>query len=245
MSHGSRLLPCVEIRARVTDINGDAGNRRGDGYYNGLIQRALKALAYHTLYDKRTFTAPARRIVDLPKDFANIDAVHLFNGTECNMALAVNVYHKDHTQTGDGDYIAENHGIGDHVMESSLPVGEPFGLYFWNVQQGKLMLSSQCSAFENVFVGYRGLGVEFGKEPLVPAVLEEAVVYWVALRSLEAKMHDTDADKPTIRDAIRNCKEVLFGAERVWQTAFSNVKSPDIKAMKDHNIYKAGYGKPF
>jgi hypothetical protein len=242
MSHGSRLLPCNEIIARVTDINGDPGKERGDGYYYGLIQRALKALSYETLFDKRTFSAPisSNYVVALPPDFANIEAVHLFSGAECNMLYAQPVYHTPMYRTGRGAVLKENMGFGDQVHETSLPGGFPSTLYTFDVQQGNMMLSSTCGQYESVFVQYYGLGTIFGEEPLVPMVLEEAVVYWVALRSLEGKLHDPGANMTAVRDSIRNCKDVLYGSERVWDKAIHNATMPDIKAMADHNIYKAG-----
>lgn len=184
----------IEAEEIITDVVQELDDseyrKRSFPYYMGLVQRAVTELAYDTAFDDRVFEAviPDNLRIDLPGGLANIEKVLLFNGEACDASSAVNCYWHRHFQNKpEGGYLASNQWHNDNdVMQPSMggSSNPPSNLYFWNTVRGKLMLSSNCSAFDRVHVRYAGLGyLKFGDKPMVPAFAREAISAWVLCKA--------------------------------------------------------------
>jgi len=176
MSHGARMLTADLVIADITDVLGPAANK-GKGVYTSYIQRALAGIGYLTLYDKKDFTAtiPDDLVIDVPEDLANVERLHGFSGSKCEMTAANKIWLTSFKRFGPSGLIKENRGFADKVQQGTI--SDTRNYLFGNIQQGKLMLSSACKQqFEKVYMEYSGTGVVFGEAPTIPPVLREYVI---------------------------------------------------------------------
>lgn len=246
MIQGARKYSPAEVRASVMANVGDAG-QMSDGYYNGLIVRALKELALDTFFDHRTYTAdiPASLMVNMPKDFAGLKKVFAFSGTVCEPSAMINAhYHDRMTRQGGGAFFAENRGYnGTDRLSDNLWTHDPApSLLYFGLQDGVLMLSSQFSAYERVYVEYNGLGTEFGDEPVIPAWAQQAIIDWCTVEALRPKVAENPGRWiPVKRDAELS----LLGDGRKrgsWAEAKKRVQQIDQKGVADLHKTLTSFG---
>lgn len=196
----SSTIPADEVianvRGAVNDDGLDGPLRRSRGHLVGYMRSALIDLSYDSLYDKRNFDAaiPANLIVTLPKGYADITHLWLYSGDKCDFTSSANMFwHRGMTRYGAGNYFAENKGHDDDVVlgnslssdgDQGLIIGRS-RLFSYNVQAGRLMLSSSCKVFERVHMLYIGLGQDEGVEPQVPTALQNAVEDFMKMKWYE------------------------------------------------------------
>lgn len=245
MIQGARKYSPAEITASVMANVGDAGVM-SDGYYNGLIVRAMKELALDTFFDHRTFTkaVPSSLMVTMPEDFAGLKKVFAYSGTQCEPSAMKNAhYHDRMTRQGGGAYFAENRGWnGTDPVADNLWYNEPNVLFF-GLQDGVLMLSSGFTAYENVYVEYNGTGTKFGDEPLIPAWAQQAIIDWCTVEALRPKVAENPGRWiPVKRDAELS----LLGDGRKrgsWAEAKKRVQQIDQKGVADLHRTLTSFGE--
>lgn len=238
-----------DIIAEATSFVDDEEMRfRSRGFYLSLIRDALQELAFDTMFDTRTFTAavPSNLIIELPEGLAGIKQVYLYNGPVCAIETAQNVYwHRNMVRHADGNYLANNRErMQDALMETSMPVVWD-NLFYCNVQNGKLMLSSSCAQFESVYMEYSGIGSDIGKEPIIPEYLKSAVVDYVVFNTLAVRV----AKDPNRWAMVYNMADRrLNGGNRPqggsWHQAMVRVNSIDPKQRNDMSKYLSRFGYP-
>lgn len=184
-----------------------------EGFYHGLIQKALEALALDTFFqtlhhdyfdfDWDSLSSP------LPQGCFNTREVYIFNGDNCNYQESIKLWWKRNYYTKGHGYIANDKGRNqnDPFMthrgfynsryaenkslirwdrEAGLDVNQR---YFYNIQMGKLMVSSQCKmAAKNVHLVYNGTGCAIGSLPIIPIYLRTAVEDYVCEAALRIRM---------------------------------------------------------
>lgn len=175
MSHGARMLTADLVTADIAQVLGPSGPK-GQGVFNSYIQRALAGIGYMTLFFKKDFiaTIPTDLVLDVPEDLANVERMHVFSGSKCEMTAANKVWMTSFKRYGPSGLIKENRGFRDKVQKGTISDTRDY--LFGNIQQGKLMLSSACLQFEKIYVEYSGTGTVFGETPLIPPVLREYVI---------------------------------------------------------------------
>ncbi len=181
------------------------------GFYHGLIQKALEAVALDTFFqtlhhdyfdfDWNSLSAP------LPDGCFNTRAVYIFNGDHCNYEKSIKLWWKRNYYTKGKGYIANDKGnnFEDPFMthrgfattnrnkqlihedqEGALSVNQK---YFYNIQLGKLMVSSFCKGQGNgVHIVYNGTGCKIGDLPIIPIFLRTVIEDYVCEAVLRMRM---------------------------------------------------------
>lgn len=234
-----------EVIANVRQRVGDemAPHKRSRGYYIGHIRRALIDLAYDTLFDKRNFDAaiPESLVVDLPTNIADITHMWLYNGDKCDFNNSKNLYwHRGFTRYGSGNYFAENKFFNDDPIIEDAGWCEPGDLYSYGIQNGKLMLSSQCQTFERVHILYLGTGQTAGEEPPIPQMLLGAVEDYVTWKYYQfAQGRDPRTFRTLVQDARSEYETPFTGSKA---RALHNVRRVLTKQARDMSKYLTSFG---
>lgn len=183
------------------------------GYYTSIIQQSLEGLAFDTFFDIRRddFEFPTETLgLEMPVGAFNIRNIYLYNGTKCDIMHSQKVWFKYNYFTRGNGYLANNkgHNHSDPFMPSNS-IGRQSAYYhsdiespehrtnveshyFYSVQNGIIMFSSQCRSFKKVHVEYNGVGCEIGDIPIIPLFLREAVIDFVVEFTLRIKMSKAD-----------------------------------------------------
>lgn len=226
------------------------------GYYMSLIQQALQELAFDTFFDERTemFKVPENLNLDMPKGSFNIRQLYLYSGLECNIENSQNVYWKRNYYTKGGGFLARDKGYNNNDpfyesrtfgrkdnpslrrVKNNGSISEAF---YYNVQNGIIMLSASCLRFENIAIVFNGTGVDIGEVPFIPQLFREAVKMWVldsALKLKMAKAVGADFNKWQTLWVMndRLLRKPYTGA---WEEAQLRAKSIDAKQREDLKEY--------
>jgi len=200
-----------EILADVLKLANDEGFKdNSKGFYYSQIQQALQELAFETFFDLRTefFDVPENLNLAMPLGVFNVREIYLYNGTECNFDTAQNVYWKRNYFTkgkGNGflardkgtnnsrDPFFQNRRVSNSLLNPSLRrvdnvVSSISTVFFYNIQRGMIMFSSNVRTFQKVAIVFNGTGGNIGEVPFVPLFLREAVKGWVLDPILKIKM---------------------------------------------------------
>jgi len=246
-----------EILADVLKTVDDSSFRDNSrGYYVSQIQQALEELSFDTYFHEQleTFEVPENLRLEMPKGAFNIRQIYLFNGTICNIGQNTkNVYHKRNYITGGSGFLAR-----DKYRNNNDPFYQDrsFGhnsraaagdderginnLFFYNVQNGIIMLSESCKKFEKIAIVFNGVSTDVGDVPVVPNFLRQAVKDYTSLAALEAKMSMSkgaaEFNKWQTMYALteRNMKQEFDGS---WAKAERRVKALDSKEREDLKEY--------
>jgi len=238
-----------DVIAKATSLVDDEEMRfRSRGFYLSVIREGLKELAFDTMFDTRVFTAaiPQSLVITLPEGLAGIKQLYLYNGSTCSLENAQNVYwHRNMVRHNSGNYFANNReGMEDRIMETSMKHQDPW-LYYFNVQNGKLMLSSSCAAFESIYLEYSGLGSDIGQEPIIPDYLEQAITDYVVYNTLAVRMAKDPGRWAGLYSAA---DQRLNGGGRPqmgsWHAAKVRINSIDPKQRNDMSKYLSRFGYP-
>lgn len=251
-----------EILADVLRFaNDESFKDASKGYYLSLIQQALQELAFDTFFDERTefFDVPENLQLPMPLGAFNLRNMYLYNGTECDFSTAQNIYWKrDYFTKGNGflardkgnnnnDPFFENRRRQDSGGDANPGLRRTGGLngaignvFYYNIQNGMIMFSSNSRSFEKVAIVFNGTGGDIGEAPFVPQFLREAVKGWVLDSIYKIKMAMSqggpDFNKWQTLWSLNN-SELRRPYTGAWETAELRVKSMDSKARKDMKEY--------
>lgn len=189
------------------------------GYYVSGIQKAVEELAYETFFDVQTTDLPLNEeniknlAIEMPPNCFNIREIYLFNCTCtdssdsdatvhgcCTPSSSVVVHWKRlYNNAGKGgSYTAHIVEKGRATPDPIYGAGTSFSteatigstLYYANIQNGLIMLSSNASGFSHIRLVYNGTAGAIGDEPAIPRFLRTVIVDYVVervLRALSAK----------------------------------------------------------
>lgn len=235
----------ADVLVSTNDENLASG--RTKGWYISQIQQAIEELSFDTFFDRvtRDFDMPDNFMLDLPKNCFNIREVYLHNGTCCATTTSVIVHHKrlfnnkpygesytalrTDDKTGNSDPFYPNPS-----NLTSRITGESSDLYYYNIQNGMLMLSSECSGYEKVRIIYNGMGGEIGDEPIIPRFFRQAVKDWVVERfweSMKSKGRQYAANWQESYNVLHN------RATGSWNKARMRITSMDTKEKESLRLY--------
>lgn len=237
-----------EILADVLKIVGDESFKfNSKGFYTSQIQQAINELAFETYFDERSesFDLPSNMRLQMPKGAFNIKNIYLFHGDECDITKSVNVYYKkDFVNSKSGaTYVSKNKGDNgdDPFYVDNLRTEMPSNVFFYSVQNGEIMFSSNCAQYPKVFIQYSGVGTDIGDVPYVPLFLRQAVKDWVAVKGLEVKIAMVDQAEFNRWMTVLNVQKNNLGEESQfrgsWYTAQVRVRKMDMKARRDYKLY--------
>jgi len=249
-----------EILSDVLKLADDEGFKdNSKGYYMSLIQQALQELAFDTFFDERTesFNVPQNLRLDMPKGAFNIKQIYLFNGTECNIANSKNVYWKRNFYTkGNGSLSKDKWNNDDPFYDNrSTPnsngllndpsyrragVGSSLSeLYYYNIQAGEIMFSSNVRNFEKVALVFNGTGVNIGEIPFVPMLFREAVKSWILNPVYQIKMAKAEGAQFNKWQTLFSMNNAALNKpfDGLWAEAQYRAKSIDSKQREDIKEY--------
>lgn len=239
----------AEVLVTVNDREYRSGMTKG--WYISRIQDALQELAFDTFFDviTRDFDFPSSNLVmDLPTNCFNIREIYGWNGSCCSPQSSAVIYIKRlyNNKGGNGrGYTAQvkkaGETIGTDPFQPNYHNDGTFGnfneaKFFCNLQNGKLMFSSSCSAFQKVRLVYNGMGGEIGDVPSIPRFFERAINDYVEERFYLAKKGE---DPRKYRTSWMDAKQKLDDWNGNWQKAIKRVKMMDTKQRSDYAEYLA------
>lgn len=248
-----------EILSDVLKLANDEGLKdNSKGYYYSLIQQALQELAFETYFDVRTefFDVPENLNLPMPLGAFNLREMYLYNGSECNFDTAQNVYWKRNYFTKGNGSLSRDNGTSNRndpffqnrrlingnpsLRRSGDVVNSISTVYYYNVQRGNIMFSSNALSFEKVAIVFNGTGGNIGEVPFVPQFLREAVKGWVLDPVYKIKIAMSEGGPDF------NKWQTLWGMNEQqlrkpytgsWDIAELRVKSMDSKAREDMKEY--------
>jgi len=258
ISQHSSVSP-KEILADVLKFVGDESFKdNSEGYYMSLIQQALQELAFDTFFDEKTetFPVPKNLCLEMPLGMFNIRQMYLFSGPVCDISNAVNVYWKRNYFTRGNGYLARDrwkntdpfydsrtllgsNGMPDNSLRRANVNSSLNNLYYYNIQNGLIMLSSNCPSFENVAIVYNGTGGNIGDTPFIPMLYREAIKSWVLDSALKVKMAMSEGAEFNKWQTLysMNNSELRRPYTGLWAEAELRAKSMDSKAREDMKEY--------
>lgn len=229
-----------------------------EGHYTSLMQQALEELSFDTFFDQRyeDFTVPENLNLEMPKGAFNVRNIYLYNGTECSISSAVNVYYKRNYWTGGNGYLAKDRfrNINDpfHVQrgitrryapERNISPGQgadrPENVHYYNIVAGVIHLSENCRRFQNIRIEFNGVGCEIGDAPVIPKFFRQYVKHFVldyAFNVLMAEAEPKDLGRWQIL-AAKNDRDMNRPYEGSKDKAEYRVKRMDKKAREDMKEY--------
>ena len=230
------------------------------GYYMSLIQQALQELAFDTFFDERTefFPVPPNLRLEMPKGAFNIKQIYLYNGDSCDISKSQNVYWKKnyYTKGGEGYLARDKWNNNDAFYDNrSLPNGNGANndpslrrtnvnslqsqLYYYNIQAGMIMFSSNVRNFENIALVFNGTGVNIGEVPFIPMLFREAIKSWVLNPVYQIKMANADGAEFNKWQMLFNINNTKLNTPFVglWAEAQVRAKSIDSKQREDIKEY--------
>lgn len=243
------------------------------GFYIQQIQKALEALSFDTYFSKKMYSTviPDNLAMDIPKGMFNLRNMYLSNNTSCGIGPdSVNVYFKSNffndDGTGSGNYVARNKGTtkgGDPFYGNGRPDNYPvssknnnstssaFGtnekhdhLYFYNIQNGRIMFSSTCKRYSHVIMEFNGLDAGIGDKPLIPIQFREVVIDFVAEAVLRIKASRNQQQWGGMyNDSKQRLGRNPFHTSGTWHNAVQRASSLDSKAKEDLALYYSNFIK--
>ena len=207
MNINTYISPNVLISDIVLLVGDDSFTFKSKGFYIGQIQACLNELAFDTFFQEGYIDVdvPTETLcLPMPENIFNIKQMFLFNGDDCNLTSATTVYHKR-------NYVAKKSGYTARV--TSVSNGDPFQMmghghdsnYFYEVQNGLIMLSAYCQTFDKLRIYYNGVGGKIEDAPVIPLFFRQVIIDWVSLRALDMKIMSNPAGNTflyAIRDRI-------------------------------------------
>lgn len=184
------------ILADVLKTVKDSGYKlNSKGWYLSQMQQALEELSFDTFFITKheAFDMPENLRLDMPKGSFNLRNVYLFNGTKCTIKNRVNVYRKKNFINGTSGqgYVARDHWDNNNDPFHKHRAGtSKNNLFYFSIQNGMLMLSSNCASYEKVMLEFNGIISDIGDAPIIPQFFRQAVKGWVTVKALEEKCSD-------------------------------------------------------
>lgn len=243
------------------------------GFYYQQMQKALEALSFDTYFSKKMYSTevPENLAMDIPKGMFNLRNMYLSNNNSCGIGPdSVNVYFKSNffndDGTGSGNYVARNKGTskgGDPFYGNGSPDLNPrtyrsndsrssaYGtnertdsLYFYNIQNGRIMFSSTCRRYSHVIMEFNGLDVSIGDKPIIPPQFREVVIDWVVEAVLRVKSARNQQQWGGMyNDSKQRLGRNPYHTSGTWHTAVQRAASLDSKAKEDLALYFSNFIK--
>jgi len=233
-----------EILADVLKIVQDEGFKMNSkGWYTSQIQQGLSEMAFDTYFDERSESVdiPHNCRIQMPKGAFNIKNLYLVNGDDCDIESSTPVYHKKNfinAPSGDG-YVANNKGDNgsDPFHKDTSGKGGHRNLYYYSVQNGEIMLSSNCRGFKKLFIQFSGVGTDIGEVPYIPVFMRQAIKDYVSVEALTIKVAMVPSSElnrwSMLLNKAENSLDIQEVREGSWLKARRRIKKLDSKQRND------------
>jgi hypothetical protein len=233
-----------EILADVLKLVQDEGFKMNSkGWYNSQMQQGLSEMAFDTYFDERSETVdiPDNCRVQMPSGAFNIKNLYLVNGDDCSIENSTPVYYKRNfinSASGNG-YVANNKGdnSSDPFHKNTLSKSGGQNLFYYAVQNGEIMLSSNCRGFKKLFIQFSGVGTDIGEVPYIPVFMRQAIKDYVSVQALTVKVAmvpSADLNRwSMLLNKAENSLDIQEMREGSWLKARRRIKKLDFKQRND------------
>lgn len=241
MNSNSFVSPSILISDIASMVGDDEFRFRSKGFYIGQIQSCLNELAFDTFFQELTIDLDMPEdgfCLPMPENIFNIRQVFVFNGDECEISESHIVYHKR-------NYVGRQSGYTARSKDATN--SDPYQLsggsnertnYFYEVQNGLIMLSESCTSFEKIRLYCNGTGGAIADAPIVPLFFRQAVIDWVSSRVMAMMMAKGAGDVKMLsflkKDTDLRLNDPYEGS---WIKAQRRVANIDSKEKEDLQIY--------
>ena len=236
----------AEITATVNDTDYKKGFPKG--WYISRIQDALQELSIDTFWLTAIFDyeIPENFQIPIPENTSNLREIYAYQGSLCNPVKTQVVYWKrlfDNRYDGQG-YTARVKDDGSNGADIFQPNQRTYTRnlqgyygpkYYYNIEEGLLMLSKDCQAFPYIRLKFNMMGSSIGDKPVVPRFFERAVVDYVKTKFYDAmKSRDPRMYRPLWVDAKGDLEDLTHGS---WNKAKKRIKTMDTSAKSSMEEY--------
>lgn len=220
------------------------------GWYMSQLQQGLQDISIESRIFKhyQDEPVPSNLQLKMPKNVINIREIYLYNGTICNPTKTQVLHWKrlfNNMPNGEG-YTARVKDDGSNPDDIFLPnqdtsrrsnysgYGTRGAKYYYNADNGVIMLSESSSSYPFIRVIYNTMGVEIGDLPVVPRLFERALVDYLEERYYNAQKSRQPRKYRLLWSDALNVLESNTGA---WKKAIRRVKSMDLSQQESMNEY--------
>lgn len=236
------MVSVDEILADVTLEMGDPSMRiRNIGYYRAQVKMALNELSFDSLFIDvyRDEPIPDDLRLRIPQGLFNIRGLWIYTGTPDDVGYQETVYWK-RTFFSRGS----NQGYTAAIKEGQ--VTDPFvrmtsvseGQYYFNTQNGYIILSDSCAIFDYIRIMGSGLltdGLDIYSQKIVPKFVQKAVILWAVEKSARSLKIFDNRYRAIQTDAATQLDE--YGLSGAWHQAKRRLKDLDKKKYQDIVLY--------
>lgn len=235
----------TDVMQRTNDT--DQGSRHlTRHFYLSQVQQAITELGFDSHFDLRSHEVPIPDDlrVQLPDNMVAPIVIYLFNGENCDVGTSVRLHFKQNFKhRGGSGFLAVQKGLPDGrdplVQPTVDPASYDSGIYYGNIQNGWLMLSSNCNVWQNIHIEYAGAGFDqFGDDVLIPMFARQAVTDYVVLRAAQARRYENPSYWQGVINDHQNQMSAMGGS---WQRARKRVAVMSRWQRVDWQAYNTGW----
>lgn len=238
------LVSINEIKADVlVELNDEEERKLTPGYYRAKVKEALDELGFDTFFVDiyEDIETPDDLKLHIPKGSFNLIGLYGYMGTPDNITYGTNIYWKRR-------FITKGKNTGYTADSKEWDISDPFikapsyyvGEYYFNIQNGVIMLSDTCDVFDYIRVYFNGVPssvLDIDGIKIVPPMVRKAVTLWVVEKCARAlKPKDKDYRQIQI-DAAAQLDE--YGLNGAWYEAKKRLSTMDKKQMRDFIKYQS------
>lgn len=230
------FINVTEVLSAVQRLVGDLEFKNGftRGWYISRAKDALDELSLDTSLIQFTKDFPFPKdtfILDFPDGLFNLRDIFLYNGDCCDLTTSERVNYKvGYERVGSG-YTAKRRETGN-TSNYTDPFYAPFTkqttLYWAGIQNGSIHFSDDCLGFEKVQLRWSGYLTDQGEIPIVPRMMKQAVICFIAEKYFEAKKSEDSKMRNNWADAFGN-RQMEFRKARLRRTKSDKFKSDSIR----------------
>jgi len=233
------LLSPEEILAdALVAINDQEMKLFRKGWYLRQIRTGLETLNYKAPFVERHADMYISKDLSmpLPSGAWNIKDIFLYNGDDCTIQTSTRVLLKRNFIQGAGGYTARVK-TGQIDLYSKTNVNDN-SLFFYNVNNGRIVLSSSCAAFENIRVVFYGMPTDISQVKFIPPFLREVLISYTVERAFFSLKATENSYRLMWIDAKTDLYSELNRTEpSKWDNAIYAIKRIDKKAWDDISVY--------
>lgn len=179
--------------------------------------------------------------MDMPKWLYNMKEIYVWNGDCCSPQSSRPVYWKRqyNNSPGGAGYTAgrtQNDSWDPFLREYGFIWNDITCLYWFNVQDGMLMLSQSCTGFDHLRIIGTSMFGAYSEIPCIPRYFKQVIEDWMKWKFFMWKAA-SDPRGGWASQAELHKNNLYDGRNGSWYNACDRVKSMTRKQSSDLNLY--------
>ena len=200
MDFYEKITPEIIVSGVASDLDDESFNQGvSKGKYLSNLWKSLEELSISMFMTTEAFDldVPKNLKLNMPENTFNVREMYLHNGVCCQPGADMAIVHykrrMNKIQGGDGYTANRKEEMSDDPFmnlygSNNGPDFQFEGLYYGNVENGVIFLSSNCGRYKKLRVICNTMGVEPGTEPMVPRIVRECIELMVKKKVAAALM---------------------------------------------------------